>query len=172
MIWRSSIPNDTTNAVCLCCMAFERGDGYGGNKVFADEISHHLDKVPPIALNHPTAAALELRDGAELAIRFERDLRVSAISPDGRTRDLGLTTYGDSPLLTPGTVVAAKIVRPLAPKIHIRTELGEFVVNPNPAISQTLRSKTLQVSLHSIVRARRFQSIILVLGDDGYRSGC
>jgi hypothetical protein len=105
-------------------------------KVFANEISQHLDKVPPIALNRPTAAALELRDGTQLAIRFERDLRVSAIAPDGSVRDLGLTTYGDSPLLSPGTVVAAKIFRPLNPKIHIHTELGEFVVNPTPAISQ------------------------------------
>ncbi len=105
-------------------------------KIFANEISQHLDNVPPMALNRPMAAALELRDGAELAIRFERDLRVSAIEPDGRTIDLGLSTYGDSPLLAPGTVVAAKIVRPLDLKIHIRTELGEFVVNPNPAISQ------------------------------------
>ncbi len=105
-------------------------------KIFANEISQHLNSVPPIALNRPTAAALELRAGAELAIRFDRDLHVSAISPDGSVRDLGLTTYGDSPLITPGTVVAAKIVRPLDPKIHIRTELGEFVVNPAPAISQ------------------------------------
>jgi hypothetical protein len=117
--------------------AWHSSAGMGmATKIFANEISQHLDNVPPIALNRPMAAALELRDGAELAIRFERDLRVSAIEPDGRTIDLGLSTYGDSPLLTPGTVVAAKIVRPLDPKIHIRTELGEFVVNPNPAISQ------------------------------------
>ena len=117
--------------------AWHSSAGMGmATKIFANEISQHLDNVPPIAFNRPTAAALELRDGTQLAIRFERDLRVSAIEPDGRTIDLGLSTYGDSPLLTPGTVVAAKIVRPLDPKIHIRTELGEFVVNPNPAISQ------------------------------------
>jgi hypothetical protein len=105
-------------------------------KVFVDEISQHLDKVPPIALNLPTAAAIELRDGADLAIRFERDLHVSAISPDGSVRDLGLNTYGDSPLLAPGTVVAAKIVRPLAPKLRIQTDLGEFAVDAAPTISK------------------------------------
>jgi hypothetical protein len=138
-----SIPTDSPRATLrerrmqYASAAWHSSVGMGmAVKVFANEISHHLDKVPPIALNRPTAAALELRDGAELAIRFERDLRVSAIEPDGCTIDLGLCTYGDSPLLTPGTVVAAKIVRPLDPKIHIRTELGEFVVNPNPAISQ------------------------------------
>jgi hypothetical protein len=106
-------------------------------KVFADEISQHLDNVPPIALNRPSPAALELSDGERLAIRFERDLRVSAIAPDGSVRDLGLTTYGDSPLISPGTVVVAKVSRPLDPKIHIHTELGEFVVNPTPAIDRT-----------------------------------
>jgi hypothetical protein len=117
--------------------AWHSSAGMGmATKIFANEISQHLDNVPPIALNRPMAAALELRDGAELAIRFERDLRVSAIESDGSVRDLGMTTYGDSPLLTPGTVVAAKIVRPLDPKIHIRSELGEFVVNPNFAISK------------------------------------
>jgi hypothetical protein len=117
--------------------AWHSSAGMGmATKIFANEISQHLDNVPPIALNRPTAAALELRDGTELAIRFERDLHVSAISPDGRTIDLGLSTYGDSPLLTPGTVVAAKISRPLDPKIHICTELGEFVVNPAPTISK------------------------------------
>ncbi len=117
--------------------AWHSSAGMGmATKVFTDEIVKHLDNVPPIALNRPTAAALELRDGAQLAIRFERDLRVSAISPDGSVRDLGLTTYGDSPLLAPGTVVAAKIVRPLDPKIHIHTEIGEFVVNPAPTIDR------------------------------------
>jgi hypothetical protein len=131
----SSIPND--KRIQYSSAAWHSSAGMGmATKIFANEISQHLDKVPPIALNRPTAAALELRSGAELAIRFERDLHVSAISPDGSVRDLGLTTYGDSPLITPGTVVAAKIVRPLDPKIHIRTELGEFVVNPAPAISQ------------------------------------
>jgi hypothetical protein len=105
-------------------------------KVFVDEISQHLDKVPPIALNRPTAAALELRDGADLAIRFERDLHISAIAPDGSTHDLGLTTYGDSPLLSPGTVVSAKIERPLDPKLRIQTDLGEFVINPAPTIGK------------------------------------
>ena len=116
--------------------AWHSSAGMGmATKIFANEIRQHLDNVPPIALNRPTAAALELRDGAELAIRFERDLHVSAISPDGRTIDLGLTTYGDSPLLAPGTVVAAKILRPLDSKLHIDTELGEFVVNPASTIS-------------------------------------
>jgi hypothetical protein len=104
-------------------------------KVFANEIGQHLDSVPPIALNRPTAAALELRDGTQLAIRCDRDLRVSAIAPDGSTIDLGLSTYGDSPLLAPGTVVAAKILRPLDSKLHIHTELGEFVVKPASTIS-------------------------------------
>jgi hypothetical protein len=131
----SSIPND--ERMQYTSAAWHSSVGMGiATKIFANEISHHLDKVPQIALNHPTVAALELRNGAELAIRFERDLRVSAIAPDGSVRDLGLTTYGDSPLITPGTVVAAKIVRPLDPKIHIHTELGEFVVNPAPAISK------------------------------------
>ena len=132
----SSIPNDKRMQYASAAWHSSAGMGMA-TKVFANEISHHLDKVPPISLNRPTAAALELRAGAELAIRFERDLHVSSISPNGRTIDLGLNTYGNSPLLTPGTVVAAKIVRPLDPKIHIRTELGEFVVNPNPAISNT-----------------------------------
>jgi hypothetical protein len=105
-------------------------------KVFADEISKHLDKVPPIALNHPSPDALKLRDGEQISIRFERDYRVLAIEPDGSVRDLGLTTYGDSPLISPGTVVTAKIVRPLDPKLQIDTELGKFVVNPSPNISQ------------------------------------
>jgi hypothetical protein len=131
----SSIPNDKRMQYASAAWHSSAGMGMA-TKIFANEISQHLNSVPQIALNRPTAAALELRDGAELAIRFERDLHVSAISPDGSTIDLGLSTYGDSPLLTPGTVVAAKIVRPLDPKIHIRTELGEFVVNPNPAISQ------------------------------------
>jgi hypothetical protein len=131
----SSIPNDKRMQYASAAWHSSAGMGMA-TKIFANEISQHLDNVPPIALNRPTAAALELRDGAELAIRFERDLHVSAISPDGRTIDLGLSTYGDSPLLTPGTVVAAKIVRPLDPKIHIRTELGTFVVNPAPAISK------------------------------------
>jgi hypothetical protein len=131
----SSIPNDKRMQYASAAWHSSAGMGMA-NKIFANEISQHLDKVPPIALNRPTAAALELRDGAELAIRFERNLHVSAISPDGRTIDLGLSTYGDSPLLTPGTVVAAKIVRPLDPKIHIRTELGKFVVNPASAISK------------------------------------
>ncbi len=117
--------------------AWHSSAGMGmATKVFVDEISQHLDKVPSIALNHPTAAALELRDGAQLAIRFERDLHVSAIVPDGSVRDLGLTTYGDSPLISPGTVVAAKIARPLDPKLRIHTELGEFVVNPSPTLGR------------------------------------
>ncbi|WP_181244059.1 hypothetical protein [Chamaesiphon polymorphus] len=117
--------------------AWHSSAGMGmATKIFANEISQHLDSVPPIALNRPTLNALQLRDGSELAIRFERDLRMSAISPDGSTIDLGLSTYGDSPLLTPGTVVAAKIVRPLDPKIHIHTEIGTFVVNPAPTISK------------------------------------
>ncbi|AFY92555.1 hypothetical protein [Chamaesiphon minutus] len=132
----SSIPNDKRMQYASAAWHSSAGMGMAA-KIFANEISQHLDKVPPIALNRPTAAALELRDGAELAIRFERDLHVGAIAPDGSTIDLGLSTYGDSPLLTPGTVVAAKISRPLDPKIHIRTELGEFVVNPAPAISNT-----------------------------------
>jgi hypothetical protein len=131
----SSIPNDKRMQYASAAWHSSAGMGMA-TKIFTNEISQHLDNVPPISLNRPTAAALELRDGAELAIRFERDLHVSAISPDGNVRDLGMTTYGDSPLLTPGTVVAAKIVRPLDPKIHIRTELGEFVANPNPVISQ------------------------------------
>ncbi|WP_373539536.1 hypothetical protein [Chamaesiphon sp.] len=131
----NSIPNDKRMQYASAAWHSSAGMGMA-TKIFANEISQHLDNVPPIALNRPTAAALELRDGAELAIRFERDLRISAIAPDGSTIDLGLSTYGDSPLLTPGTVVAAKIVRPLDPKIHIRTELGEFVVNPAPAISK------------------------------------
>jgi hypothetical protein len=131
----SSIPNDKRMQYASAAWHSSAGMGMA-TKIFTNEISQHLDKVPPIALNRPTAAALELRDGAELAIRFERNLHVSAILPDGSTSDLGMTTYGDSPLLTPGTVVAAKIVRPLDPKIHIHTELGEFLVNPNPAISK------------------------------------
>ena len=131
----SSIPNGKRMQYASAAWHSSAGMGMA-TKIFANEISQHLDSVPPIALNRPTAAALELRDGTELAIRFERNLHVSAISPDGSVRDLGLSTYGDSPLLTPGTVVAAKIVRPLDPKIHIRTELGEFVVNPAPAISK------------------------------------
>jgi hypothetical protein len=105
-------------------------------KVFANEIIQHLDKVPPIALNHPSPDALELRDGERIPIRFERDYQVLAIEPDGSIRDLGLTTYGDSPLISPGTVVAAKISRPLDPKLQIDTELGKFVVNPSSNISQ------------------------------------
>jgi hypothetical protein len=105
-------------------------------KVFANEISKHLDKVPPIALNHPSPDALELRDGEEIPIRFERNYHVSAIEPDGSVRDLGLTTYGDSPLISPSTVVAARIARPIDPKLQINTKLGEFVVNPSPNISQ------------------------------------
>lgn len=117
--------------------AWHSSAGMGmATKVFTDEIIKHLDNVPPIALNRPSPAALELRDGTQLAIRFERDLRVSAIAPDGSVRDLGLTTYSDSPLLAPGTVVAAKISRPLDPKLRIHTEIGEFVVNPAPAIGQ------------------------------------
>jgi hypothetical protein len=131
----NSIPNDKRMQYASAAWHSSAGMGMA-TKIFANEISQHLDNVPSIALNHPSQNALQLRDGAELAIRFERDLHVSAISPDGRTIDLGLDTYGDSPLLTPGTVVAAKIVRPLDPKIHIRTELGEFVVNPHPAISK------------------------------------
>jgi hypothetical protein len=131
----SSIPNDKRMEFASAAWHSSAGMGMA-TKIFANEISHHLNNVPQIALNHPTAVALELRDGAELAIRFERDLRVSAIESDGSVCDLGMTTYGDSPLLSPGTVVAAKIVRPLDPKIHIRTELGEFVVNPAPAISK------------------------------------
>jgi hypothetical protein len=131
----NSIPNDKRMQYASAAWHSSAGMGMA-TKIFANEISQHLDNVPPIALNRPTAAALELRDGVQLAIRFERDLHVSAISANGSTIDLGLSTYGDSPLITPGTVVAAKVVRPLDPKIHIRTELGEFVVNPAPAISQ------------------------------------
>ncbi|NJR31901.1 MAG: hypothetical protein HC778_02270 [Chamaesiphon sp. CSU_1_12] len=97
--------------------AWHSSAGMGmATKVFTDEIVKHLDNVPPIALNRPSEAALKLKDGAQLNIRFERDLRVSAIASDGSVRDLGLTTYGDSPLLAPGTVVTAKIVRPSIPK--------------------------------------------------------
>jgi hypothetical protein len=70
-----SIPND--KRMQYASAAWHSSVGMGmATKVFADEISQHLDNVPPIALNRPTAAALELRDGAELAIRFDRDLRV------------------------------------------------------------------------------------------------
>jgi hypothetical protein len=130
----SSIPDGQRSQYASAAWHSSAGMGMA-TKVFVDEISQHLDRVPPIALNHPSPAALELQDGAELAIRFDRDLRVSAISPDGSVRDLGLSTYGDSPLLAPGTVVAAKIVRPLDPKLHIHTERGEFVVNPASTIS-------------------------------------
>lgn len=117
--------------------AWHSSAGMGmATKVFTDEIVKHLDSVPPVALNRPTEAALKLRDGAQLNIRFERDLHVAAIGPDGSVSDLGLTTYSDSPLISPGTVVAAKIVRPLDPKLHIQTEIGEFVVNPTAKISQ------------------------------------
>ncbi len=117
--------------------AWHSSAGMGmATKVFTDEIVKHLGSVPPIALNRPTEAALKLRDGAQLNIRFERDLHVAAIGSDGSVSDLGLTTYGDSPLISPGAVVAAKIVRPIDPKLHIQTELGEFVVNPTAKISQ------------------------------------
>jgi hypothetical protein len=117
--------------------AWHSSTGMGmATKVFTDEIVKHLNNVPPIALNRPTTAALELRDGVQLAIRFDRYLRVIAIVPDGNTHDLGLSTYGESPLISPGTVVAAKICRPLDPKLRIQTELGEFVVNPAPTISE------------------------------------
>ncbi|WP_373541500.1 hypothetical protein [Chamaesiphon sp.] len=129
----NSIPKDKRTQYTSAAWHSSVGMGMA-TKVFANEISQYLDRVPPIALNRPTKAALELRDGTELAIRFERDLHISEIAPDGSTHDLGLTTYGDSPLLSPGTVVAAKIARPLDPKIHIHTEIGEFVVNPTPAI--------------------------------------
>jgi hypothetical protein len=131
----SSIPDLERSQYASAAWHSSAGMGMA-TKVFAHEISQHLDKVPPIALNRPTAAALELRDGAQLAIRFERDLQVSAITPDGSVRDLGLTTYGDSPLISPGTVVAAKISRPIDPKLRIHTEIGEFVVNPAPAIGR------------------------------------
>jgi hypothetical protein len=131
----NTIPREQRSQYASAAWHSSAGMGMA-TKVFADEISQHLDKVPPIALNRPSPAALELRDGERLAIRFDRDLRVSAIAPDGSVRDLGLITYSDSPLLAPGTVVAAKISRPLDPKIHIHTELGEFVVNPAHAIGR------------------------------------
>ena len=131
----NSIPNNKRMQYASAAWHSSAGMGMA-TKIFADEISQHLDRVPPISLNHPSPDALGLRDGTELAIRFERDLRVSAISPDGSAIDLGLSTCGDSPLLSPGTVVAAKIFRPIDPKLHIHTELGEFIVNPAPAISK------------------------------------
>lgn len=131
----SSIPND--KRMQYASAAWHSSVGMGmATKVFVDEISQHLDRVPPIALNRPTAAALELRNGADLTIRFERDLHISAIAPDGSTRDLGLTTYGDSPLLSPGTVVIATIERPPDPKLRIQTDLGEFVINPAPTVGK------------------------------------
>jgi hypothetical protein len=131
----SSIPDRERSQYASAAWHSSAGMGMA-TKVFAHEISQHLDKVLPIALNRPSPAALELRDGAQLAIRFERDLLVSAIAKDGSVRDLGLTTYGDSPLISPGTVVAAKISRPLDPKLRIHTEMGEFVINPAPTIGR------------------------------------
>ncbi|WP_373545757.1 hypothetical protein [Chamaesiphon sp.] len=131
----NSIPKDKRTQYASAAWHSSAGMGMA-TKVFVNEISQHLNKVPPIPLNRPTATALELQDGSELAIRFERDLHISAIAPDGSTRDLGLTTYGDSPLLSPGTVVRAKIERPLAPKLRIQTDVGEFAVDPAPAIGK------------------------------------
>ena len=85
----SSIPNDKRMQYASAAWHSSAGMGMA-TKIFANEISLHLDNVPPIALNRPTAAALELRDGAELAIRFERDLHVSAISPDGSVTRFGI----------------------------------------------------------------------------------
>jgi hypothetical protein len=131
----NSIPNDKRMQYASAAWHSSAGMGMA-TKIFVPEISQHLDKVPPIALNHPTAAALELRYGTELAIRFDRNLHISQIETDGSVRDLGLSTYGDSPLLAPGTVVTAKIVRPLAPKLRIQTDLGEFAVDPAPTIGK------------------------------------
>ena len=114
----NSIVND--NRIQYASAAWHSSAGMGmTTKIFANDISQHLNSVPPIALNRPTAAALELRDGAELAIRFERNLRVSAISPDGRTIDLGLSTY---------KVRTAKIVANPHQEMDLRKEQKAFVL--------------------------------------------
>jgi hypothetical protein len=117
--------------------AWRTSAGMGmATKVFPDRLAAYLDRVPSITLNHPTVAALELEHSAEIVIRFDRDPNISLIAPDGSTQDLGMSTYGDSPLISPGTVVRARISRPLDPKIRIATENGEFVVTPAPNITQ------------------------------------
>ncbi len=100
------------------------------SKVFPDLITSALEQVRPIVLNRVTATALDLVDGGNVAIRFERDLKVTVIALDGSTQELGFASEKNSPLITPGTVVSARIYQPLTKEIKIFTELGEFAVNP------------------------------------------
>jgi hypothetical protein len=99
-------------------------------KLFPEEISAHLDLLPPITLSKLTATAQGLENGTEMAIRFDLDLTVSAISQDGSIQPLGKSNYSDAPLISPGTVVKAIVSRPLDDKIRITTDRGEFAVKP------------------------------------------
>jgi hypothetical protein len=64
-------------------------------KVFTEELATALDRVPLITLNLPTSAALNLADGSPSVIRFDRDLKISAIALDGTIRDWLSRTFGD-----------------------------------------------------------------------------
>jgi hypothetical protein len=100
------------------------------SKVFPDVLVPALARVRPIALTGMTATAFNLVDVGNVAIRFERDQKISAIALDGSTQELGFGRDKNSPLIVPGTVVSANIYQPLTKELKIFTELGEFAVNP------------------------------------------
>ncbi len=99
-------------------------------KLFPEDIAAYLDRVPSITLSKLTATTQGLENGTEMAIRFDLDLTVSAITKDGSTQALGKSNYSDAPLVSPGTVVNAIVSRPLDDKIRITTDRGEFAVKP------------------------------------------
>jgi hypothetical protein len=104
--------------------------------LFPQQVVAILEREPEFIANDLTPAARELANGERVAIRFERDLKISLLAADGSTKPLGAIDMDDNGFVDPGIVIEATIERTFSKgeKIRIDTELGEFIVNPSPNI--------------------------------------
>jgi hypothetical protein len=107
----------------------------------------------------------------EIMVRFDRlegQPVAVAIEEDGTTQLLGSNTKSESPLLAPGTVVRAKILRPLDAKIRITTERGMFAVHP----IERLRDRAIEPMEAELIfrKAATGQGINVYISQNGTRS--
>jgi hypothetical protein len=141
-------------------------------KLFPDQITAHLDAVNNIALTDCTSLTKDLADRQmEIMVRFDRlegKPVAVAIEEDGTTQLLGSNTKSESPLLAPGTVVRAKILRPLDAKIRITTERGMFAVHP----IERLRDRAIEPMEAELIfrKAATGQGINVYISQNGTRS--
>jgi hypothetical protein len=104
--------------------------------LFPEIIASNLDRAPTLILNELTDAAKNISHDEIIAIRIERDLKLSLIGKDGSTQPLGAMNIDQNVILDPGMVLEVTASKKFArgDKIRVATELGEFVVNPCKAI--------------------------------------